>query len=400
MDEPSGKLPIESNTTPTPLLNALEYDLKDSDNSDDYNVKIAESQNKKSLIFQVFTKDHLSNYCYQVDYSLEDFQKLSKGFKMCESIDEILEIVKEIFNSKKAQIKIEKGKNKVIILLYIILLGGKEQEIQIELNQKNLDLNEINKELCNKVNILESDIKVIKKENINNIEKINNLEKEIKELKQWKEKYDSELQQLIKSKIQKANDNEFMKKIDSVIIKEKKEIEFLENRLKNNDPILMKKNITFKLLYRATKDGNSPESFHQKCDNIKGTLTIMKTSKGMRFGGYTECTWNADPKKGGQNKKDNNGIGFCYSLDLFKIYNNTNEANSTIRCYEKEGPDFYGGDCYMFDIYFPINSNTNIYTGYTVKNNSFGKFEKDYEINNGESKFVLQELEIFQVLYD
>ena len=400
MDEPSGKLPIESNTTPTPLLNALEYDLKDSDNSDDYNVKIAESQNKKSLIFQVFTKDHLSNYCYQVDYSLEDFQKLSKGFKMCESIDEILEIVKEIFNSKKAQIKIEKGKNKVIILLYIILLGGKEQEIQIELNQKNLDLNEINKELCNKVNILESDIKVIKKENINNIEKINNLEKEIKELKQWKEKYDSELQQLIKSKIQKANDNEFMKKIDSVIIKEKKEIEFLENRLKNNDPILMKKNITFKLLYRATKDGNSPESFHQKCDNIKGTLTIMKTSKGMRFGGYTECTWNADPKKGGQNKKDNNGIGFCYSLDLFKIYNNTNEANSTIRCYEKEGPDFYGGDCYMFDIYFPINSNTNIYTGYTVKNNSFGKFEKDYEINNGESKFVLQELEIFQILYD
>lgn len=399
MDEPSGKLPIESNT-PTPLLNALEYDLKDSDNSDDYNVKIAESQNKKSLTFQVFTKDHLSNYCYQVDYSLEDFQKLSKGFKMCESIDEILEIVKEIFNSKKAQIKIEKGKNKVIILLYIILLGGKEQEIQIELNQKNLDLNEINKELCNKVNILESDIKVIKKENINNIEKINNLEKEIKELKQWKEKYDSELQQLIKSKIQKANDNEFMKKIDSVIIKEKKEIEFLENRLKNNDPILMKKNITFKLLYRATKDGNSPESFHQKCDNIKGTLTIMKTSKGMRFGGYTECTWNADPKKGGQNKKDNNGIGFCYSLDLFKIYNNTNEANSTIRCYEKEGPDFYGGDCYMFDIYFPINSNTNIYTGYTVKNNSFGKFEKDYEINNGESKFVLQELEIFQILYD
>ena len=191
-----------------------------------------------------------------------------------------------------------------------------------------------------------------------------------------------------------------MKKIDSVIIKEKKEIEFLENRLKNNDPILMKKNITFKLLYRATKDGNSPESFHQKCDNIKGTLTIMKTSKGMRFGGYTECTWNADPKKGGQNKKDNNGIGFCYSLDLFKIYNNTNEAGSTIRCYEKEGPDFYGGDCYMFDIYFPINSNTATYTGYTVKNNSFGKFEKDYEINNGESKFVLQELEIFQILYD
>ena len=56
----------------------------------------------------------------------------------------------------------------------------------------------------------------------------------------------------------------------------------MEKRLKS-DPMLMKKNVIYKLLYRATKDGNSPESFHQKCDNIKGTLTIIKTTKGMRL---------------------------------------------------------------------------------------------------------------------
>ena len=94
-------------------------------------------------------------------------------------------------------------------------------------------------------------------------------------------------------------------------------------------------------------------------------------------------------------KKDANGIGFCYSLDLFKIYNNSNEAESTIRCYEKEGPDFYGGDAYMFDIYFPIESNTSSNTGYTMKCKSFGNFEKDREINNGEAYFLMQELEIF-----
>ncbi len=27
--------------------------------------------------------------------------------------------------------------------------------------------------------------------------------------------------------------------------------------------------------------------FHKKCDNIMGTLSIIKTTKGMRFGGYT-----------------------------------------------------------------------------------------------------------------
>ena len=56
----------------------------------------------------------------------------------------------------------------------------------------------------------------------------------------------------------------------------------------------------------------------------------------------------------GEKKKDQNDNGFCYSLDLYKIYNNTKEAQSTIICYNNEGPDFYGGDAYMFDIYFPI----------------------------------------------
>ena len=59
----------------------------------------------------------------------------------------------------------------------------------------------------------------------------------------------------------------------------------------------------------------------------------------MRFGGYTEKTWNANSH--GEKKKDQNNNGFCYSLDLFKIYNNTKEAESTIRCYKNDGPDFY-----------------------------------------------------------
>ena len=54
----------------------------------------------------------------------------------------------------------------------------------------------------------------------------------------------------------------------------------------------------------------------------------------------------------------------------------------------------------MFDIYFPIDSNINSNTGYTLKDNSFGKFERDYEINNGQSNFLMQELEIFQILFD
>ena len=230
------------------------------------------------------------------------------------------------------------------------------------------------------------------KEKINNLEKIITEQKnEIQELKEWKTKYDKEIERIMQTK----EDEESMKKIDSKIIKEKKELDFLEERLKRNDPLLMKRTVVYKLLYRATKDGNSAYSFHQKCDNIFGTLTIIKTSKGMRFGGYTEKTWNGNEV----NKKDNQGIAFCYSLDLFKIYNNIDTAGSSIRCYISEGPVFYGEDSYMFEIYFPIDTKLS-YTGYKKSDTSYGKIEKDYEINNGERNFVMQELEVFQILFD
>ena len=217
---------------------------------------------------------------------------------------------------------------------------------------------------------------------------------EIQELKEWKTKYDKEIERIMQTK----ENEESIKKIDSKIIKSKKEIDFLEKRLKRDDPMLMKRTVIYKLLYRATKYGNSAYSFHQKCDNIFGTLTIIKTSKGMRFGGYTEKSWSTDGNSGAT-KKDNKGIAFCYSLDLFKIYNNIDTAESSIICYNNEGPDFYGGDSCMFDIYFPIDTRLSV-TGYKKSDTSYGQIEKDYEINNGESYFVMQELEVFQILFD
>ena len=41
----------------------------------------------------------------------------------------------------------------------------------------------------------------------------------------------------------------------------------------------MKKNVVYKLLYRASQDGYNVQTFHQKCDNIFGTLTMLKQLK-------------------------------------------------------------------------------------------------------------------------
>ena len=201
-----------------------------------------------------------------------------------------------------------------------------------------------------------------------------------------KNKYDNEIQYISKNK----GDELILKNIDSKIFKTKEEIEFIVKRLINNDKFLLDKPINFKLLYRASKDGYSEKSFHNKCDNISGTLIIIKTTKGIKFGGYTEQTWNINNSHG---KTDNKGIAFCFSLDLFKIYNHIN--NISIYCYSNSGPSFRN----LIHTYFPLTTNNN-YTVTKIGSDSFDKFEKDYEINNYQQYFAIQELEVFQIFFD
>ena len=127
-----------------------------------------------------------------------------------------------------------------------------------------------------------------------------------------------------------------------------------------------------------------------------GTLSIIKTTKGMRFGGYTEQYWDCN----GIYKKDAKNICFCFSLDLFKIYNFNDNYNSSIYCYYDYGPDFCSiNEPSIFNI-CNNNGSLNGYTYYLTKYNSFGKFDYDYEINNGQSQFSVVELEVFQILFD
>ena len=45
------------------------------------------------------------------------------------------------------------------------------------------------------------------------------------------------------------------------------------------------------LLFRMTRDGFMEMDFHKLCDNKGPTVTILKTSTGKRFGGYTSVSW-------------------------------------------------------------------------------------------------------------
>ena len=69
---------------------------------------------------------------------------------------------------------------------------------------------------------------------------------------------------------------------ESYIIKNKEQKIALKNWISENGKI---KNIN--LLYRATRDGDSCESFYNKCGEKGITISLIKTKKNRIFGGFS-----------------------------------------------------------------------------------------------------------------
>ena len=47
----------------------------------------------------------------------------------------------------------------------------------------------------------------------------------------------------------------------------------------------LKQKYSLKLLYQATKDGYNNKIFHEKCDNIKNTITLIQDYSNLIIGG-------------------------------------------------------------------------------------------------------------------
>ncbi len=64
------------------------------------------------------------------------------------------------------------------------------------------------------------------------------------------------------------------------------------------------------LLWRGSRDGFYTEYFHSRCDGKPRTLTIIKTTAGYIFGGYTSKAW-ASPKNA-EYKEDPHAFLFSF----------------------------------------------------------------------------------------
>lgn len=150
---------------------------------------------------------------------------------------------------------------------------------------------------------------------------------------------------------------------------------------------------TWKLEYRASRDGFKAADFHSKCDGISNTLTVVKSLSNNVFGGYAEKEWHSD----GGYVSDPEAFIFSLINKEEKSFKAVclNSGKYAIRCNSSFGPAF-GGDLSNLDD-FHIESDSNInQSSYTDFGCSFRY--PDYLRGSDEARHILAGSNYFQTV--
>ena len=327
------------------------------------------------IIFTANYIDNIHSKTFLLKQSLEELMK-NNYLKTGEDINGIFQIIK-FFLEKNTPKLIEESN---ILKLIIPIEHPKIKEIHFilieekkEINSQMLELsNRIYNNLLKKINDLENKneekdkrIKILEEKielNQLNIKKIEENDKRIRKLEEELKKIKEKLYQI--------------KKFDS-------KIDFDEELVKlwlNN------REFTAELLFRKTRDGSNPNDFHNKCDNKGITITFIETTKGYKFGGYTELQW--DNCSGGKIDKST----FLFSFNYCQKYHARN--NKFCICCASNYCPWFGNDCYP-EIYF----NCSLNKGQSYDSLSNNTFVSGRKLTNGEEFWEVKELEVFKIKY-
>ena len=392
--------------------------------------KIKENDNNKIIA--------LENGLKSLDAKLNNFENMAillekqnddnKVYEIINSLGEEMNEIKQKLNKKEKEKNLNNNKNKnksdpeIINKIKnnennISLLQTKLNKIQ-EIKQKDNDdkkkINNIIKtsnDLVTKIDALFNHIKKLENENKELNNKITKLSssKQIPQINAKKiipksntnyyrtlENQNQENQSSFYNRTNPNINNINISKdsINSRIVNYE-DIIFIQNRIKEINPRI--KDVYFSLVYRATEDGDKAVNFHNKCDKIGPNIVLIKTKKGFIFGGFTFRNWEHLPRdidinrpNLGSASRDANAFGF--NINNQKIYNNERPNEFAIWCNRNFGPTFKNNLFQIFDSCLKKG-------GYcTVRRSShFGGQKTDFEITGGESKFKVDELEVFEV---
>ena len=312
--------------------------------------KLEISISNNSLIFSSF----------KASFTVDELYKLNKFFRQFDSVEEIYDF---IINLEKIEEKINFKIEDKFINLKLSIPNVSKTKTKTEINF-----------MIPSVEIKESDliIKLCEK-----VEKIDILEKKInylffcsgkteKDYNMYEKFFNKNIKiQNFESKIITLDDFTTV----SIGVKEK-----LNKRIKE-----------IKLLYRATRDGDSSQ-FHSKCDGKENTVTFVKAKTGRKFGGFanqpfhSKNAWIQDPN--------------CFVFSLFHKECYYHYQNNYIYGSSSFGPLWGGGN----DLYIASGCLNNT-TSTTVQSNSFDYRGRSNALS-GETKFQAEDVETYELILE
>ena len=337
------------NKSEAPIINIpVEFE-----NSEEYyidkDLKFKISYNDQSISFLV-SKSLFPRIEYKKILSLKQLYELDKLFNNFESTKDLVNWIINSFKQKISSIKFLD--NKCIL----------EMKNPISNKIFELNLNETEKDLNSRVNILEA---IISEQNT----KIILLEERIKKLEDIINKYE-----------EKESEKE----------KEEQLISFSGTEILNKESKKMllswlpRKPIKITLLLNSNIDGDSTSTFMDKCSGKCPTLAVIKTTKGNIFGGYTTQLW----KQGEVQDKN----AFVFSIDKKKKYNIKNPEYAI--GFENNYFWMFG---YSYNTIVCRNNCTKTNDNY-VDNKTYD-IPEQYELNLGEKYFTVKSFEIYHIEY-
>ena len=177
----------------------------------------------------------------------------------------------------------------------------------------------------------------------------------------------------------------------SLIINKKEDIQMIKGWLSSNSEF------KFKLLYRATRDGDSAMNFHLKCDDKYPTICIIKLENERIIGGYTKIPWKAEDKPYISDES-----AFIFSINSKEKYDIKKELkgeyavyhniNNYCCCFGYCGDDLAIGKNFLKGENSYCSGNGDNYHSFDTSN------EKMLGLSNkGTIKFKVEELEVYLI---
>jgi len=299
---------------------------------------------------------------------INDIEEISNAYKGCFSLDKLIgnnnflkkfdiEDMKDIFINviNSQQLSISKQNQTLLSSWKFIIIN--EIDIKLLLAKEKTDDKEIIEQLIEAVKNLNKNNNCLRNE-------IDNIKKDIENLNNY----------LFKNIIHKSN---IINNFEEAINIKKWIYE------KNNNNI----NKELKLIYKATKDGDSASKYHQFCDNKNPLITLIKTKKNKRFGHYMEQKVSVNNSSYTKDEK-----AFLFSLDKLKKYD-IKKPGYAMYYHLSYGPCFgYSCDLYLNDGFLTRNDNVE-------RNASYFTYDVPSDVElTGESKFGVEEVEVYQIL--